>query len=93
MFVKYAVNKSQSEVQMIDNRICIPVGGWQGITEDELKHPDILYAFRKDWISLEDNQPKSPAKPERKRVKTVNASDPSFSGEKTPAAKVSKIGS
>lgn len=93
MFAKFAVNKTEAEVQMIDNRLCIVVGGWRGITEEELKHPDIVYALRKDWIELLDKEPKKPESPPRRKVKTIGAQDPEYAGEKTPGAKVSKIGS
>lgn len=92
MFAKYAVNKTDSEIQMLDNKLCIVVNGWMGVTEEELRHPDILYALRKDWISLEEKEPKKPSKPAKPRLKTHNAQDPAFSGEKEPRAKVTKIG-
>lgn len=92
LFAKYAVNKTDNEVQMIDNRLRVAPGGWQGVTEEELKHPDIVYALRKGWIELTAKEPSKPQAPARKPLKIINADNPDFSGEKEPRVKVSKIG-
>jgi hypothetical protein len=92
MFAKYAVNLSQAEVQMIDNQIKIPVGGWEGITKTELDHVDVIYAVRQKWIKLQDKEPTTDKSPPKQAVTTINADDPSFSGEKEPRAKVTKLG-
>lgn len=73
IFEKYAVNKSQGIVQIIDGRVRIPVGGWRGLTRIEVQHADVVDALRREWIELVDEQPKSPEEPPRKPIKLFNA--------------------
>jgi len=72
IYAKYAVNKSGGEVQLIDGKVRIVVGGWEGLTRNELEHEDIVYAIRRDWIELVDEEPQTPRKPERKPLKLIN---------------------
>lgn len=73
IFVKYAVNKSQGVVQIVDGRVRIPVGGWKGLTRIEVDHPDIVDALRRDWIDLVDQKPTSPEDPPKKPLKIYSA--------------------
>ena len=97
MFAKYAVNLTDNTVQLIDNKITIVGNGWRGLTQGELDHPDVIYAIRKDWIKLEEKQPKGPESPKRKPIKVYTQASEDYSGSKEPeaeksVAKVSKLG-
>lgn len=68
LFAKYAVNQSKCEVQMIDGTIKIAIGGWEGLTIREIDHIDVLSAYRKGWIDLKDEEPKTPRVPAKEKV-------------------------
>jgi hypothetical protein len=72
IYSKYAVNKSEGEVQLIDGKVRIPIGGWKGLTTRELEHEDIIYALRRDWIEIKDSEPTTPEAPERPALKVIN---------------------
>jgi hypothetical protein len=77
LYSKYVVNKSTGEVQLIDGKVRIPLGGWRGLTTKELEHEDIVYALRRDWIELKDTQPTTPETPEKPALKMIDpAKDP-----------------
>lgn len=93
IFAEYAVNNTNAEVQMIDNKIKIPGNGWRGVTSEELKHPDIIYALRMEWITLVKKEPTGEASPPRRKPVISNPQE--YRGDKEPQeakVKVSKIG-
>lgn len=66
MFTKYAINITadpKAEVQLLDGRLKIAIDGWQGITEREEDHDDIVFAVRRKWIRLDEAEPKSSQAP------------------------------
>lgn len=86
-YTKFAVNtaKPEAEVQLIDGQIKIAIGGWAGLTRNEIDHPDIIGSMRKGWIKVQDIEPKGEAAPELpgpeiSTVKTVQ-------GTETPPAR------
>lgn len=88
LFTNYAVNISDTEVQMIDNRVVIKKGGWKGLTAREVDHEDVIYALRKGWIKLSATEPKTEEDPAKVEVKLSKPSD--FSGKTLEEVKAEK---
>lgn len=99
LFIKYAINKSNGVVQIIDGRVRIPLGGWRGLTRIEAEHPDVVDALRRDWIDLVDHEPTLPENPPKKPIKLYNSdgvvqemSPDELDKALTPKAESKKIG-
>lgn len=85
MFVKYAVNIDPiAEVQLIDGRIRIKIGGWEGLTAREIEHDDVVQAVRRNWIRLDDKEPTTAKAPEQPKPHIINTD--AKQGTQTPTA-------
>lgn len=88
IYTKFAVNKSQGEVQLIEGKVKIPVGGWKGLTAKELEHEDIVYALRRDWIELVKDAPSGPETPEKLPLTFVSSKE---GGSTEPPKKTEEV--
>lgn len=72
MTLKYIINKTDSNVSLVDSRFLVPKGGWIDVNEEVATHADVIDAKRKGWVEIQDYAPGTAAEGPKVDIKFQN---------------------
>jgi hypothetical protein len=86
MFDWYLLNKTQTEVQLLEGTVRVPIDGWTAVTKAEIETLEVVGAVRKGWIEATQTKPKGTESPFKPAVEKLAEVAPNADGSKTMPA-------